>query len=138
MRVKAKVTLQYGIIRKEGTEFSLTDPKHFDAKVMVAVDPLPKAVKAAGKAAAPAAPAKKAEAPAAPTQPPAELVLGDEEGDDEPVTEEGDEQADGGDAASETDEGETAPAEPVAAPAQGGSSAPVQRRRSTAAQRGNA
>ncbi|XAI96401.1 hypothetical protein [Microcystis phage Mel-JY33] len=136
MRVKAKVTLQYGIIRKEGTEFSLTDPKHFDAKVMVAVDPLPKAAKAAGKAAAPAA-AKKAEAPAAPTQPPAEIIL-DDEGDNEPVTEEGDEQADGGDAANETDEGDDAPAETVAAPAQGGSSAPVQRRRSTAAQRGNA
>lgn len=50
MQVRAKVVLQYGIVRAEGEEFALSDDKHFDAVVMERVGAAP--VKAAAKVAA--------------------------------------------------------------------------------------
>lgn len=50
MQVRAKVVLQYGIVRAEGEEFALSDDKHFDAVVMERVGAAP--VEAAAKVAA--------------------------------------------------------------------------------------
>jgi hypothetical protein len=130
MKVRAKVTLQYGIIRKEGVEFSLSDPKHFDERVMEALEAIPNA-KAKGKAAATAktAPAKVELVTEKPVEEPDQTTPEEDEVDEAngdtgtEIVIEKDDETEGGD-----DAKEDAPA------AQEGSSAPV-RRRSTAAQR---
>lgn len=69
MQVIAKKKLYYGIIRNEGTQFELTSPDHFDARVHTPVDDAPAPMKPA-KNDTP----KKAGAPDTPTDAAAELA----------------------------------------------------------------
>lgn len=64
MQVIAKVMLQYGIIRPAGAQFELTDPKHFDKRVMTKVEASKKRAKKAAEPTAEQAAeaARKAEA----------------------------------------------------------------------------